>query len=140
MKVFLSYSDSDKELASDLARGLSKRGHKVWFADHSLLPGDNWSLEVGKALENSEAMVVVLSQTSTESQSQSREVQYALASPHFRDRVVSVLVPPTDKVPSRRFPWILDKLTVIEASGSSADTSKRIDRALMEKKHQTVSR
>jgi hypothetical protein len=141
MQVFLSYSNSDKELARDLAKGLSKYGHKVWFADQHLLPGDNWSLEVGKALENSDAMVVVLSGASSAfaSELQSREVQYALGSPHYSHRVIPVLVPPVESIPNR-LPWILKNFAAIEASANPAEISRLIDRALGEKKRHVALR
>lgn len=134
MQIFLSYADSDKDLARDLARSLSRLGYRVWFADADLLPGDNWSLESGKALKESDAMVVLLTPKSATSQWQNREVQYALTSPRYQGRVISVLVPPTHRIPSGSVPWILNKLTVIESGRSISETGKRIARALRAKK------
>jgi len=139
MQVFLSYNPSDKKVASDLAKGLSKFGYHVWFADQDLLPGDNWSLGIGKALEEADSMVVLVSPASAKSQWQSREVQYALASPQYQGRVVSVLVPPMNRIPSHSVPWILNKLTVIASGKSVSETSKRIAKALRESKY-AVSR
>ncbi len=133
MQIFLSYNASDKELAADLARGLSKLGFRVWFADQDLLPGDNWSLHIGQALETCDAMVVLVSAQSAKSRWQSREVQYALASSQYRGRVISVLVPPTSRIPSESVPWILSKLIVIESGGTISETSKKIAAALRAK-------
>lgn len=132
MQVFLSYNAKDRKLASELARGLSKEGYRVWFADQDLLPGDNWAVEVGKALEESEGMVVLVSRESFQSDFQSREVQFALASPRYRGRLVSVLLPPTTRIPTDRVPWILNKLAVIESGENASETSKRIAQALRE--------
>ena len=139
MRIFLSYSATDKKIAAELAKSLSKLDYNVWFADQDLLPGDNWSLGIGKALEEADSMVVLVSPASAKSESQSREVQYALASPNYQGRVVSVLVPPINRIPSDSVPWILNKLTVIESGKTVSETSKRIAKALRENKY-AVSR
>ncbi len=121
MRVFLSYAHSERSFAQALAKHLSREGYKVWYPDQNLLPGDNWSLEVGKALEESNAMVVLLSPESARSEWQQREIQYALTSPHYQGRVVPVFVRQTTD-----FPWILERFSPIRAAKSAAETSKKI--------------
>ncbi len=121
LRVFLSYTHADKEFAHHLAKELSKKRYKVWYPDQDLLPGDNWSLEIGKALKESDAMIVLLSPESARSEWQQREIEYALASPNYEGRVIPVFVRPTAK-----FPWILERFSPIRASKSLTETSKRI--------------
>ncbi|HSN87833.1 MAG TPA: toll/interleukin-1 receptor domain-containing protein, partial [Thermoanaerobaculia bacterium] len=59
IKVFLSYAHSDGNWARELSGHLEAAGFRVLDPVGQLLPGDNWSLEIGKALDSSQAMVVL---------------------------------------------------------------------------------
>ncbi|PWU10843.1 MAG: toll/interleukin-1 receptor domain-containing protein [Verrucomicrobia bacterium] len=108
MKVFLSYSSEDRAVAKQIASKLTKAGLKAWDRADAVLPGDNWGLEVGKALEQSKAMVVLISPKSVKSESVQHELQYALITSRFKGRVVPVLVKPTRDLPGilQRFPIV----------------------------------
>ena len=60
MKVFVSHSHADSELAARVSKALRNEGLDVWDPDLNLLPGDNWAAEVARAREESDAMVVLL--------------------------------------------------------------------------------
>jgi hypothetical protein len=51
MKVFISHSQKDAEIAKELTSRLSDAGLDVWLAEREVMPGDNWPLETGKALQ-----------------------------------------------------------------------------------------
>jgi hypothetical protein len=125
MQVFFSYAAADRELASDLAAGLKKEGYEVWLADDRLYPGDNWSLAIGRALEESDAMVVLLSPEAARAESVQREIDYALVSLNYKNKVIPVVVRPT-----RDYPWILDRFPMIRVGRSPSETAKRIAAAL----------
>ena len=61
IRVFLSYAHSDQQCARKLSEYLDAAGFQVFDPADELLPGDNWSLEIGRALDTSEAMVVLIS-------------------------------------------------------------------------------
>ena len=66
MKVFISYAPVDAELARRVADVLKAAGFQVW--DNSqVLPGDNWGAKLAEALQDSEAMVVLLTPNSLRS-------------------------------------------------------------------------
>ena len=133
MKVFLSYSQADKKWAEYLRQslpihfgGLSGPSEiEVWDPADELEPGANWRLKSGKALENADAMIVLLSPDSVKSEFVQSEIDYALASPHFRGRVIPLLVKPTKDVP-----WILRKQPFIEAGLERDATVVRVAAAL----------
>jgi hypothetical protein len=125
MKVFLSYSEADKKWADQLRSGLSEAGLEVWNPASEMAPGSNWHLELGRALERSEAMVVLLSPNSVQSASVLSEIEYALSASQFRGRLISVLLRPTEEVP-----WILQKLPFIRATKDVSETVQRITAAL----------
>ena len=111
MQVFLSYSGADRDFARQLASQLSKRGYDVWDSSDQLFPGDNWHLKIGEALQESKAMVVLLSPDSMKSQWVRREIEYALGDRNYKGRLFPVLVRPAQDIP-----WILRELQVPRAS------------------------
>jgi hypothetical protein len=125
VKVFISYSDADEPWADGLRSALAKFDIEVWDPASHIAPGENWGLKYGKALEDSDAVVVLLSPASVKSDWVRSEIQYALSSPQFRDRLIPVLVRPTDEMP-----WILRKLRVIRATQDIAETARRIAKEL----------
>jgi hypothetical protein len=125
MRVFVSYAKSDREFALSLTSQLVKQGHRAWIADDELYPGDNWPLEIGKALETCDAMVVILSPNSGKSESQRHEINYALSSERYSGRVIPVFIGPT-----KDYPWILDEFPKIQASANPGATGRKIGQLL----------
>ena len=125
MNVFISYSQADKKWADALRSGLTEEGFEVTVPGDDIEPGENWHLEIGKALDRANAMVVLLSPDSVASKSNRAEVEYALFSPQFRHRLISVLLKPTAD-----FPWILRKQQFIRATKNVTETVHRVAEAL----------
>ena len=80
-------------------------------------------LEVGKALEKAGAMVVLLSPAAASSDSVKREIDYAITSRRFRERLIPVLVKRT-----AGFPWVLAQLQLEQ--GEPSEVAKRIAKRL----------
>ena len=110
MQVFISYSHSDSPLAARVSKALRKTGLQVWDPDVNLLPGDNWAAEVGRALEESDAMVVLLTPTSILSPHVKADMAYALGSKSYRNRLIPVAVGGREQLPKGEIPWIVQKL------------------------------
>lgn len=125
MQVFLSYENTDKEFASALSSELERRGLSVWLDKRNLLPGDNWSLEIGKALAKSQAMVVLISPESMRSNQVRQEIEYALGNSNYEHRLFPVEVRPTTDVP-----YILSKFRILKGTQSAAKISQTIADAL----------
>lgn len=125
MKVFISYSGADEKSADLLRRALLRQKIEVWNPASEIAPGENWGLKYGKALQNSDAVVVLLSPDSVKSDWVRHEIEYALSSPQFRDRLVPVVLRPTEDIP-----WILRRQQVIRATKDSDETARRIAIAL----------
>jgi hypothetical protein len=104
---------------AQLASCLKQSGLKVWDRSVQTLPGDNWALKTGEALEASDALVVLLSPGVGKSETIVRTVQYALGSERFQNRLIPVMVRPTTK-----FPWILKDLQV--ERGNPTEVGKHI--------------
>jgi hypothetical protein len=125
MNVFLSYTQSDQVFAEKLRSALVSAGLSVWDISHEVLPGDNWAMKTGQALEKSDAMIVLLSPDAVKSRSVRSEIEYALGSPRYERRLIPVVVKPT-----RGIPWILEKLPIQKSSVRPKETAKNIIRLL----------
>ena len=123
MRVFISHSDEDKRWANQIAAQLKEAGLRVWDPESELWPGDNWHLEIGKALAAAEAMIVLVSPAAADSKMLLEEISYALGSKKFKDRLIPVIVRPTSKMP-----WILKRLN--PEKGDPAEVSKRMTQRL----------
>jgi len=119
MSVFVSYSLSDQKWAKELISHLEQEGLKIKDPRSDIMPGENWSLEIGKALESANALVLLVSPSAIKSESFRRETEYALGSKRFRDRLIPVIVKDTPKLP-----WILRHLN--PEKGDPSLVSKRI--------------
>jgi hypothetical protein len=109
MKVFLSHARKDDGLARDLRACLDHEGFSVWTPEDQISPGENWAKKVAKALDNSELMVILVTPRAFESDTLRQNVEFAIGSEKYADRVFSVFVGSTAEA-GKDVPWILLKL------------------------------
>jgi hypothetical protein len=114
-QVFLSYDHSDGKWARKLSEYLEAAGFRVFDRQNQLFPGDNWPLEIGKALDTSNAMVVLISPESVRSPWVQREIDYALVSLNYKDRLI-----PVEVKPATGFPWILRHMPWVKGNPEEA--------------------
>lgn len=77
--IFLSYANEDLDAAKKLYLQLSRiEGLNIWFDKKSLLPGQNWDLEIRKAIKEADCCIVLLSRHSTKRGYYQREIRMAL--------------------------------------------------------------
>jgi len=108
----------------ELRDRLSSRGIDVWTPD--LVPaGELLSEESGRALDASDAMVVLISPAAMESPYIQNEISYALGSPRFEGRLI-----PVELRPSRAMPWVLRELSIIKADDGMRKAGDRIAKKL----------
>jgi CheY-like chemotaxis protein len=62
LAVFLCHATQDKQEVRSLAQRLRKSGFDPWLDEERLLPGQQWELEITRALRSSNAILVCLSQ------------------------------------------------------------------------------
>ena len=62
--VFLCHASDDKPRVRELYTFLRKAGVDVWFDEERLLPGQDWELEIRRALRNSDVVIACLSSRS----------------------------------------------------------------------------
>ncbi len=77
-KIFISYAHQDAAEAGRLARALRSEDHDVWLDTDSLLPGQEWKLEIEKAVRESDVFIALLSRWSSERGYVQKELRLAL--------------------------------------------------------------
>lgn len=63
LRVFLCHASQDKQLVRKLSRRLRQDGHSPWLDEEQLVGGQDWDLEIKRAVRSSDIVVVCLSQT-----------------------------------------------------------------------------
>ena len=111
MKVFISHADTDEAFVKKIAAGLEEAGFEAWDASREILPGDNWADKTARALQESEAMVVLLSPDALRSSWVRREIDYALSEQRYSNRLIPVL---PKELTEEEVPWILRHLRMVQ--------------------------
>jgi hypothetical protein len=79
LKIFLCHSSTDKPTVRQLYARLKRDGFKVWLDEVDILPGQDWEIEIAKAVRNSDVVLVCLSHDSvTKSGFVQKEIKFAL--------------------------------------------------------------
>jgi hypothetical protein len=73
-QVFISYKESDRRLANDLAQGLEAAGYTTWNYDRDSRIGFNYMEYCGELIAQCKAMVLLISPMSVQSGQVTREV------------------------------------------------------------------
>jgi len=79
LKVFISYSSKDRIIVNALSEKLDSDGVDVWLDSNNLLPGQSWDIEIKKAINSSDVIIVCLSKSSTSREGFiQKELRYAV--------------------------------------------------------------
>ncbi len=62
IRAFFTYAHSDREAVRNLYKCMVKDGIDAWLDAERLLPGQNWEVEIQRAILKSDAVIVCLSQ------------------------------------------------------------------------------
>jgi len=65
LKVFLCHASNDKPFVRKIHARLKKDGFDSWLDERKLLPGQDWDLEIHKAVKDADAVVIFISEGST---------------------------------------------------------------------------
>jgi len=125
LRVFLSYAEPDREMAVRFRSKLEGAGMDVWFDEADVVPGANWGDALSKALKTSDAMVTLISPASGRSPRVAREIEFAITQPRYQQRLIPVLLRPT-----KNYPWILERLNLIDATADLESAPQRVVQAL----------
>jgi hypothetical protein len=62
--VFISYAREDERQALEISQSLVQAGFSVWMDKQNLLPGQDWKIEIEKAIRGSSVFLACLSRSS----------------------------------------------------------------------------
>lgn len=109
LKVFLCHAHSDKPAVWKLHRYLKQRGISPWLDQADLLPGQNWEVEIPKALFTSDVILVCLSKNSINKEGYvQKEIAFALDKAMEKPRGTIFIIPvklEECEVPKRLSPY-----------------------------------
>lgn len=108
MKVFISHTLKDKDIARELSTEL-KKNNIYTFIDELLTPGSQIKQKMSISLESSDAIIAILSKHSFSSEWVRKEIDEALFNEKFKDKFFPVLLSNTSEDLSR-LPWVLRKI------------------------------
>ncbi|RMA64284.1 toll/interleukin-1 receptor domain-containing protein [Ulvibacter antarcticus] len=91
--IFFSYSRDDSEFVLNLAKNLRKAGAGIWLDQLDIEAGTRWDSSIERALNKSNTLLVILSDTSVVSHNVLDEVSFALEE---NKKVVPVLLEECD--------------------------------------------
>src|SRR5713226_783679 len=133
VKVFISHAAADAELARRVGSVLREAGFQVWDYADEILPGENWGQKLGEALQESDAMVVLLTPDSLRAQNVNYEIGYALGKADYRGRLIPVIAAPPEQLTPESIPWVLSRLRTVRLSDQEQEGGlRRIVEALRE--------
>lgn len=78
--IFISHSTRDKAISDAVCAALEKAGIRCWIAPRDVQPGRSFAGEITRAIQQSQAMVLIFSAHSNSSEQVLREVQLAVES------------------------------------------------------------
>ena len=78
LKVFLCHAHADRDPVRGLYSRLTKDGVDAWLDKEKLLPGQDWELEIRKAVREADVVVVCLSKQFNQAGFRQKEVRLAL--------------------------------------------------------------
>ncbi|NVM75175.1 hypothetical protein FHW83_000955 [Duganella sp. SG902] len=98
MRIFISYSRLDSEVADKISLALKGAGHKIWKWDETLKPGDNIAKKTSEGIEGADAFVLIVSSNSLASKSVMHEFS-ALALSEISKRELKIIPVLIDQTP-----------------------------------------
>jgi len=72
--IFISHSEKDLALVNEMARGLEAAGYSTWYFERDVLPGASYLSQIAEAIEQSQAVVLLVSSNALDSDQVSKEV------------------------------------------------------------------
>jgi CHASE2 domain-containing sensor protein len=98
-RVFLSHSESDRDIRDKIRQSLMRHSLTVWTNKADIKTGTEFQVEINYGIESADMLVFMISPASLQSVYCQQEVDYAL---QLNKRIIPLLVEPTDinEIPS----------------------------------------
>lgn len=118
MKVFISHTLKDGEIAIALSKALKEKNVHTFSGD-DIAPGSQISREISSLISSADAIIAILSKHSFSSEWVRKELDEALFNEKFKDGFFPVLLSSSFEDLSR-LPWVLQKINHLRLSRDEA--------------------
>jgi hypothetical protein len=164
LRVFLCHASQDKPVVRELYQRLLAEGWiDPWLDEEKLLPGQDWDMEIEKAVEDADAVIVILSNNSVSKEGYiQREIRFVLGVADYKPEGTVYIVPLrlnncpiprrlrtlhyVDFFPENREEWayerLLDSISSLtdKAKSSNQNTNTKLDGVETYSKYKIVIR
>ena len=72
--IFLSHVESDFSIMEEIARGLEAAGYGTWYFERDVLPGTSYLIQITRAIEDCDALVLLVTPAALSSDQVTKEV------------------------------------------------------------------
>ena len=114
MKVFISHSHKIPRWPPGFQGLCAKTVWRSGDPDADVFPGDNWAEKAARALEESHAVVLLLTPAAVNSPYVRREIEYALGAKRYSNRLIPVAIGAREELPADSIPWIVRRMPWVE--------------------------
>jgi TIR domain/Deacetylase PdaC/Protein of unknown function (DUF3298) len=115
-KVFISYAKEDFRFAQHLSENLKLNNYAPWLDKEKILAGQNWDIEIKKALRQSDFIILLLSQNSVNKKGYVQR-EFKLALNYCDERPVEDIFLIPVKINDCSVPFGLEKYQWFELNG-----------------------
>jgi TolB-like protein/Tfp pilus assembly protein PilF len=123
-RVFISYASRDAAVAQKVCSALEAAGHSCWIAPRDVIPGTLYAGGIVRAIDESNLLVLILSEHAVASAHVGREIERAVSKRH---PVVALRIDTAPLTPE--FEYFLNQSQWIEAGGSDAAIAQLVSAA-----------
>lgn len=93
-RIFIIYSNKDRDKATEIVRKLRDLGYNPWFDADEIAPGQKWQQAIMKGIEESAiALLLVSENLKTEEGFVTKEIDVAMTAMRSRDETFSPVIP-----------------------------------------------
>jgi len=110
-KVFLSHSDKDRAFVLRLARVLEQHRVRYWYSARHIRGAEEWHDAIGRALDECNWFLVVLTPASVRSLWVKRELSFALRQRRYHERIIPLLL---KRCEAFDLSWTLDEFEFVD--------------------------
>jgi hypothetical protein len=133
VRVFLSHNYQDREyVETQIREPLARRNVETWYAEHDIIPGDDYIHQIQDGLLKCDWMLVILTVPAAASDWVRAEVNTALKDPRFKGRIVPIRV---DKALPYQIASTFGPLDVLDVT-ASPNTGQTIYEFLVQRERQ----
>ncbi len=72
--IFVAHVEEDFDIALEIALGLEQAGHSTWTYEADSIPGPSYLVQTGQAVEDAQAIIVIISPPSVSSRQVTKEI------------------------------------------------------------------